>query len=340
MRFKYLLLLSIVLFQTPSFAQREFGICDSTFYILNNDTTLIAGRSHLYTYSNNTLNVLYDFSTLDTNEYIRDFDIIKPDLWYTVVGLRYIGGPTRLYKSTNRGQIWSLDTSHYNTPNLEFVSQQFIQSINNLQHLNGDTLIMFMHYYESGIIYSTDLGLNWTKWFDNLISHYQGMFECDNKYYIFGYEGDGFRASMFGFDKNLLFSSDSTGLWNSFNNMGFHPPCYQGSDTLRCIYAPGNLTRCGAYNFFKNKINTLCAPVSTIVFTKSTVKIYPNPFNGKINTEGTTGGEIYALTNLYGQMVWSGKQIAQQDFYDLTSGIYFLTILTDHAKQTLKLIKE
>lgn len=39
-------------------------------------------------------------------------------------------------------------------------------------------------------------------------------------------------------------------------------------------------------------------------------------------------------------MVWSGKQIAQQDFYDLTSGIYFLTILTDHAKQTLKLIKE
>lgn len=63
---------------------------------------------------------------------------------------------------------------------------------------------MFMHYYESGIIYSTDAGNTWTKWFDNLIVHYQGMLTCNDRYYLYSFEGDAFRPWMFGFDKNLL----------------------------------------------------------------------------------------------------------------------------------------
>lgn len=336
---RYIFLLSVVLFNNHCFAQREFGVCDSTSYALNADTTIIAGRHHLYLYSNNTLSTLYDFTSPDDREYIRDFDIIHPDLWYTVVGSRYIGGPTRLYKSTNGGQIWTLDTSHHNAANSGFLSPQFFQSINNLQHLNGDTLMMFMSYYESGIIYSTDLGLTWTKWFHNLISYYQGMFECNDKYYIFRYQGDGFRASMFGFDKNLLFTSDSTGLWNSFNHLGYHPPCYNGADLERCIFAPHNSTRCESYYYFENKIDTLCSALSIEDVNTIVYRVFPNPFHEKITVEGDTGTEYYSLINVYGQTAWSGRLIAQQDFFRLTNGVYFLTISKGDFSQTIQLIK-
>lgn len=336
---KYFYFLSIILFQTYAYGQREFGVCDSTSYALNSDTTIIAGRHLLYTYSDNTLDTLYDFTSPDPDEYIRDFDIIKPDLWYTVVGLRYIGGPTRLYRSIDKGKTWAIDTTHHHASNAEFQSLHFLESINNLQHLNGDTLIMFMHYYESGIIYSTDLGLTWTKWFANLITHYQGMLECNDKYYILGYAGDGFRASMFGFEKNLLFTPDSTGLWSSFNHLGYHPPCYNG-DTVNCIYAPPQSTRCESYHYFKNTVDTLCLTLLEENLNSSTRRIYPNPFNSTINVEDTSGSEIYALANVHGQVVWSGKIIEREDFSHLTNGIYFLTILKDHAWQTIKLIKK
>lgn len=336
---RYVCLVLFFLLHNHCFAQREFGICDSTYYTLNADTTIVAGRHHLYLYSNNTLATLYDFSSPDDREYIRDFDIIRPDLWYTVVGSRYIGGPTRLYKSTNRGQMWSLDTSHHNAANSGFLPPQFFQSINNLQHLNGDTLMMFMSYYESGIIYSTDLGLSWTKWFHNLISHYQGMLECNDKYYIFGYQGDAFRAFMFGFDKNLLLTSDSTGLWNSFNHLGYHPPCYNGADTVRCIYAPHNSTRCESYHYFENKIDTLCSALSVGDIQPLVYRVFPNPFQSKITIEGATGTEHHSLTNIYGQTVWSGRFIEQQEFSWLTNGVYFLTISEGDYRQMIKLIK-
>lgn len=334
-----LILFSFLFVQTNTFGQRELGVCDSTVYTLNADTTIIAGRNHLYLHTNNTINILYDFTSVNTNEYIRDFDIIKPDLWYTVVGRGSVGGnPARLYKSINRGQTWTLDTNHYNASNAQLVSQQFLKAINNLQHLNGDTLIMFMHYYESGIIYSTDLGLTWTKWFDNLITHYQGMFECDNKYYIYSYEGDGFLSFMFGFDKSLLFSSDSTELWANYNSAGYHPPCHNGD--INCIFAPSNVSGCAAYNLFKNKVDSICSVVSVNNFNKKLLEIYPNPFNSEINIEGASGDEIYTLKNLYAQTIWTGKHIEQQEFYHLPSGIYFLTIIKGTKQQTLKLIKE
>lgn len=341
---KYIIIFLILLLQTPSFAQREFGVCDSTTYPLNNDTTVVAGRNILYLYFNNTLHSLYNFSSLDTNEYIRDFDIVDPNLWFTVVGSRYIGSETRLYKSTNKGANWSLDTSHYNASNVPpfFPPAEFVRSINNFQHLNGDTLLMFIGYYISGILYSTDLGQTWTKWFDNYISHYQGMFECDNKYYIYSFEGDGFRASMFGFNKNLLFSPDSTGLWVNFNPTGYHPPCYTGTDTINCNYPPFNLNRCDTYSFFKNRIDTLCSTLGVGIEnnSKHNLRVYPNPFNTTIKIEGASGGEEYHLINVYGQTMWTGKNIDQEDFSFLQPGLYFLQVARQTVKKTIKLIKQ
>jgi hypothetical protein len=336
---RFIIFLSFVLYQIPCFAQREYGVCDSTFYPLNSDTTVIAGRKKLYFYSNNTLSNVYDFTSGNPDEYIRDFDIVRPNLWFTVVGLRYIGGPTRLYKSLNKGNSWTLDTNHHTAANVQFLSDQFLKSINNLQHLNGDTLMMFMHYYESGILYSTDLGQTWTKWFDNLIAHYQGMFECGNKYYLFGYPGDGFMASMFGFDKALLFSSDSTGLWRSFNNLGYHPPCYNGN-IAGCIYAPHQLTRCGSFNFFKRKIDTLCFATEVKENHSNFSRIRPNPFTDKLLVEDATGTEDFVLTDVLGQIVWEGRFLENQSFAFLRRGIYFLAILTEDSRRIVKLIRE
>ncbi|MBK6400157.1 MAG: hypothetical protein IPF75_18370 [Bacteroidetes bacterium] len=79
--------------------QREYNTCDSTQFILNNDTTIIAGKRNLYVYTSSVTSHLYDFSTSDTNQYIRDFDIVKPDLWFTVVGSRYIGASRNYIKA-------------------------------------------------------------------------------------------------------------------------------------------------------------------------------------------------------------------------------------------------
>jgi len=70
------------------------------------------------------------------------------------------------------------------------------------------------------------------------------------------------------------------------------------------------------------------------------IKLYPNPFNSEINISGATGSAISTLTNMFGQIIWSGNNIEQQDFSYLTSGIYFLTVDYGNNKPTFKLIKE
>ncbi len=327
-------------------AQREFNLCDSTFYTLNADTTVIAGKRQLYISTGLDVSPLYDFTSPDTNEYIRDFDIIKPNLWYTVVGIRYIGGPTSLYKSTNQGQSWALDTNHYNASNVQFLSPSFLQSINNVQHLGGDTIVMFMDYYISGIIYSTDAGATWTKWFDNLITHYQGMLECDNKYYIFGYEGDAFRPWMFGFDKSLLFTTDSAGAWNSFSNMSNHPRCSTSNDTINCIYASNNLTRCATYNYFKSFIDSICTPLVVSNLEKEIFQIYPNPTE-QFLTIKTPSSEPSRITiyNAIGEIAtnYAVNKIGEEINIDVSnqpSGIYFIRIEYKKSLHNFKYVKK
>jgi hypothetical protein len=335
-----LLCIFFFIFNNTVEAQREFSVCDSTEYVLNADTTIIAGRYHVYLKSNNNIQVLQNFSTNNPAYYIRDFDIVKPNLWFTVVGSRYIGGPTVLYKSTDKGLTWNVDSNHFAASNARSLGINFLNSINNVQHLRGDTLLMFMHYYESGIMYSTDLGNTWTVWFSNLITHYQGMFECTDKYYIYAFEGDAFRATMFGFPKNLLFSSDSGGKWSNFNNQSYHPKCYQGSDTVNCIFASSNLTRCETYTFFKNKITNICSANGLAELEPSKISLYPNPFSNKIYYQGNQFVLSFSLMNVYGQCIWQGKELSDQDFSELPQGMYYLQVNAENKSHTLKLLKE
>jgi len=69
------------------------------------------------------------------------------------------------------------------------------------------------------------------------------------------------------------------------------------------------------------------------------LSVYPNPFTAKITVYNATGLEEYELLNAEGRVVWNGKQIGQQDFSTLRSGIYFLKVKNDKMP-VFRLIKE
>jgi len=70
------------------------------------------------------------------------------------------------------------------------------------------------------------------------------------------------------------------------------------------------------------------------------LNVYPNPFTSSINIEGKFENEYYELLNSTGQIVWSGKQINNQDFSSLTNGLYILRMYNGNTTQTTKLIKD
>lgn len=70
------------------------------------------------------------------------------------------------------------------------------------------------------------------------------------------------------------------------------------------------------------------------IITKTTV--YPNPFTNRITFTNIKGDENFTLINSFGQIIWTGKNIDQRDFSDLTNGLYFLKV----DNKTIKLIKQ
>lgn len=267
-------------------AQREFGTCDSTEHPFNQDTTIIAGKYALYTLTSNGLDTLTDFTSPDPDRYIRDFDIINDNHWLTLIGSRYIGQPVELMKSNNRGASWTEDTSFYAATRSGSSSFQYFNSINQLQEVGTDTIVLFMGYYESGICYSLNNGLTWNNWFVNDVwTHYQGLLECDTMFYLYSFEGDAFRPWMFGFGASLLFSPDTAGSWQQFQNAN-HPPC-SGQNHPDCIYASSSLNRCGQYQYFKNYTDSVCSVTTSLQEEnlqqlKTRMTLSPNPATNQL----------------------------------------------------------
>jgi arylsulfatase A-like enzyme len=76
--------------------------------------------------------------------------------------------------------------------------------------------------------------------------------------------------------------------------------------------------------------NTFCdAAVGTTIISGATqvYEAYPNPFRSHIYLKQTEGNEYFELIKPFGQIVVSGKNIHQQDFSHLESGMYFLRIV-------------
>ena len=70
------------------------------------------------------------------------------------------------------------------------------------------------------------------------------------------------------------------------------------------------------------------------------LNVFPNPFTNKISLSNSTGTEGYELLNAVGQCVWKGKNIGNNDFSSLISGVYFLKVGLSNSIQTIKLIKQ
>lgn len=67
--------------------------------------------------------------------------------------------------------------------------------------------------------------------------------------------------------------------------------------------------------------------------------VFPNPFTQALTIRNIQPFAQVQLINAFGQIIWSGKNITQQDFSALPSGLYYLTILNHGSIQTKKLIK-
>ena len=79
--------------------------------------------------------------------------------------------------------------------------------------------------------------------------------------------------------------------------------------------------------------------LSDVVYDyNSKIIVFPNPFRSKIQIKNGIGNEDYKLQNQFGQTLFFGKDIENQDFLILPNGIYFLEI---YGKEnfTIKLIK-
>lgn len=61
-------------------------------------------------------------------------------------------------------------------------------------------------------------------------------------------------------------------------------------------------------DFFADPCGTTVG-VENQQMSKNKIKFYPNPFNSSINISGVIGSEFYSLTNLFGQMIWSGNNL-------------------------------
>lgn len=341
----------LMLWLHDSYAQREYAICDSTSYSYNADTTIVAGRKHLYYQTAAGLTLCHNFTTTDTAEYIRDFDIVKPNLWYTLVGRKYIGGPTNLYRSTDKGVTWVEDTSFYTATRYHPTNAtSYYNSVNQLQHIGNETIILFVGYYESGLVYSTDGGATWTEWFRNLITHYQGLLDCGDFYYLYGFNGDAFRSWMFRFAKSALFSENSGGAWVSFANLN-HPNC-SGSVHPDCVYVPGPAddTRCGQYVFLKNYVDSVCPTVGIAngpdLAASAGIVLQPNPSNGRFIVSAQPGNSARVrVYDIMGREVPSTVELLNDGNLSVSlgrppSGIYTVMISSSTAIIARKILIE
>ena len=158
--------------------------------------------------------------------------------------------------------------------------------------------------------------------------------------------------------KGNLFEIDSLNniVWDYKNPVDSTGPVSQGAntntnETFRCVFYPTNYSGFTGQTLTPGnpiELNPLpynCTMVTGVNEFANVSDIisqaYPNPFTTHINFQSKTGDEIVELKNCLGQIIYSGQQIATQDFSSLSNGIYFLQIRTNENNITIteKLLK-
>ena len=305
----------IILFANSGYAQRDYYFRDSTIYPINNNFSFIAGKRILYKNQNGVITQLKDFSIQnDSTFYIRDVDFINQQKGYVLFGSMYIGVPSFLYLTTNGGLSFDLDTSYYKA--------SLHKSINQVQFLDDNTIVLFDGYYESSLIRSFNGGQTWEMWLNSLVAHYFQLHRCYNtKWYLIGVPGDGFSSYSFPIPDSL---------WTK-NGLEFTSGCHNGAPDCIRVFRDGDRDR--ATDFIAKQIDTLTKICGNMTAIQEAVKenqilYYPNPTKDILTVSGRMN-EPFSLSNLTGEKILSGI-IDELEYnihlQELPNGIYLLRI--------------
>ena len=67
---------------------------------------------------------------------------------------------------------------------------------------------------------------------------------------------------------------------------------------------------------------------------------YPNPFGYVLNINQNTADARYLIYDLNGSVIQSGRATSRINVSDLTTGVYFFTLVDKSNTQTLKIVKK
>lgn len=338
---KKIIFLLLVLHLNSIYAQTNFRHHidnDSTNYILNSDTSIGVSKDKVYYISKNNTILCNDFSQLNPNLWISDFDIVTDDLWYVLMGNKQWVPGSKLYKSVDRGATWTLDTSYYKAtrPAVDAGKITNHDWVFQMQAISKDTMLLFSNYYMAAIFYSVDGGVNWTYWFSNQPANYRGLLECDAGYYLWSAEGDAFSSFMFYFDKQLLLSPNTNNQWSALSPTSYHPPCF--SNDPKCIYAPKSITEYKQYLHYKDIVDSICNGITSIntIEQKQEILVYPNPSSSRKYTLEVNGSHMPILDckvhSINGMLVLHHKKVKANsieiELPGNSHGIYIVTVQT------------
>ena len=315
--------LVICFFATQVNAQRVYGVRDSTVYVINSLDTIIAGKHKLYKKQGASLNLIKEFNdTLGVpgfteRAWIRDFDFWDSQNWYVLIGWRYAGGSTILYKTINAGINWTIDTSYYNQ------SQQHNQSLNQVQIVDSQKAFLFDGYYSSDVIRTNDGGNTWQRWLEStMFANHRGIFICnDTTYYLWGSPGDPWMPYMFPVPIS------------AFNSLYYQVDCHLNPDCINATGIPINdQYTADLEGYFTPIFNSLCSQVVSVNedYHQDQIVIYPNPNNGKFTLMlgNETEKGIVEIYNAFGQRIYQSAITNQKTEIELnsskTGGIYFV----------------
>ncbi len=320
---KNLVLALTILISMPCTAQRQWGVSDSTQYAVGGDTTLIATRHTLYRMVDDEVELIRDFSdALLPDHYIRDVDHWSSSLFYVIVGSRYIGNTTTLFKSTDAGLTWQVDES--------FLPATTEAPSLNQMSIVGDTAYLFNGYYASEVLRSFDRGSTWQNWFHSLIAHYYGIIPCGEDAFIFGMVGDAFAPSMW-LVPDTLWGQQGVPFWSGCHNGG-QPHC---SYSLNNQYA-------AVVNHFDSIATATCSASLSVENgnLNSTLLLAPNPAMDRITITGMGPEAIPRLTDPLGRL-WPVQRTGKElHLGHLAPGGYLLTVIDGSERAVLRFMKE
>lgn len=101
----------------------------------------------------------------------------------------------------------------------------------------------------------------------------------------------------------------------------------------------------GLYNLHRceTPLTIPCAPLTGMAdpSARAVIHVFPNPFSDRIQVSGLTGNEFFVLRNAAGQVIFSGKNIADQAVAFLPKGVYFLGVFSEKGicLGSIKLLK-